>query len=208
MREQIEWRDIWVSGANDESLPRVLLVGDSIARSYFAHVEQELQGVYLCARLTTSTCVWDKVFEKELALLLDDYRFSVIHFNNGLHGWDYDEASYAKGLCRVLNYLAERCPESRLLLANTTPLRWADNLDVFDSKTDRVRERNRLTREIAFTRKLPVTDLFGCVIDHPEYYSEDGVHFNLDGQSVLGKHVARSILLSVSAKPCARSGHG
>ena len=31
-REAIEWCDIWISHANKTNLPRVLLIGDSIAR--------------------------------------------------------------------------------------------------------------------------------------------------------------------------------
>ncbi|GEM_PF-1654724 len=33
-REQIEWHDIWVTGADDGVMPRALFVGDSIVRSY------------------------------------------------------------------------------------------------------------------------------------------------------------------------------
>jgi len=193
-REYIEWRDMWVTGANDAAMPRALFVGDSIARSYFAQVEAELTGAFLCARMTTSTCLADRVMEKELALLLDDYRFAVIHFNNGLHGWDYDDTSYANGLSRMLEFIAERCPRSRLIWASTTPVRRKDDLSKFAPETERVRERNRLARDIAVNRQVPINDLFGCVVDHPEYFSEDGVHFNPAGQSVLGKQVARMIL--------------
>jgi lysophospholipase L1-like esterase len=193
-REYIEWRDMWVTGANDAAMPRALFVGDSIARSYFAQVEAELNGAFLCARMTTSTCLADRVMEKELALLLDDYRFAVIHFNNGLHGWDYDDTSYANGLSRMLEFIAERCPRSRLIWASTTPVRRKDDLSKFAPETERVRERNRLARDIAVNRQVPINDLFGCVVDHPEYFSEDGVHFNPAGQSVLGKQVARMIL--------------
>ncbi len=36
VRERIEWIDIWVTDADKNELPRVLLVGDSIARGYFS----------------------------------------------------------------------------------------------------------------------------------------------------------------------------
>ncbi len=192
-REYIEWRDMWVAGASEESLPRLLLVGDSITRSYYAQVEKELKGVFLCARLATSTCVCDTVFEKELALLMDDYRFAVIHFNNGLHGWDYDEASYAQGLGRVLDFILKCSPQSRLIWASSTPVRRSDDRNALDPKTERVRERNRLALELARKRTLPVNDLFGSVIDHPEYFSEDGVHFNPIGQGILGTQVAQAV---------------
>ncbi len=192
-REQIEWRDIWVTGATAASLPRLLLVGDSITRGYFDPVEKQLTGQFLCARLTTSTCVCDPVFAKELALLIDDYRFAVIHFNNGLHGWDYAETAYAQGLGRAFDFITERSPHSRLIWASSTPVRQGNDLQLLDPKTDRVRERNRLAHALASQRKLPINDLFGCVIDHPEYFAGDGVHFNPTGQMILGNQVVQTV---------------
>ena len=194
-REPIEWRDIWVTGAQDDSLPRLLLVGDSIARSYFVPVETALKGIFLCARLTTSTCVCDRAIEKELALLLDDYRFAVIHVNNGLHGLGYDEASYAKGLRRVLDFITKHSPHSKLIWANSTPqYRGGDYPNELDPRTERIRERNRMARDIVIKRNLPINDLFGRVVDHPGYFSEDGTHFTPNGQSILGKQVAQIVL--------------
>src|SRR2546428_13700553 len=52
-RESIEWCDIWISHANETNLPRVLLIGDSIARDYYPEVEKRLAGKAFVARLTT-----------------------------------------------------------------------------------------------------------------------------------------------------------
>lgn len=53
VRERIEWIDIWVTDADKDGLPRVLLVGDSITRGYFGAVDG--------ATPTTSTgLVWQK----------------------------------------------------------------------------------------------------------------------------------------------------
>ncbi|MHB8974904.1 MAG: hypothetical protein ACYC4N_31125, partial [Pirellulaceae bacterium] len=40
IRERIEWADIWVTDADKNDLPRVLLIGDSITRGYFDGVEK------------------------------------------------------------------------------------------------------------------------------------------------------------------------
>jgi len=82
VRERIEWIDIWVTDADKTDLPRVLLVGDSITRGYFGGVEKHLAGKAYCARLTTSKCVSDPTFNDDLKLILNQYKFSVIHFNN------------------------------------------------------------------------------------------------------------------------------
>jgi len=46
-----EWCDIWISHANETKLPRVLLIGDSIARDYYPEVERRLAGKAFVARL-------------------------------------------------------------------------------------------------------------------------------------------------------------
>src|SRR5436190_23970871 len=82
-REAIEWCDIWISHANETNRPRVLLIGDSITRDYYPEVEKKLAGKAFVARLATSRFLADPVLLKEIALVLDQMRFDVIHFNNG-----------------------------------------------------------------------------------------------------------------------------
>src|ERR1700756_2181623 len=88
-RESIEWCDIWISHANETNLPRVLLIGDSITRAYYPAGEKRLTGKAFVARLATSRFVADPVLLKEIAMVLDETRFAVIHFNNGMHGWQH-----------------------------------------------------------------------------------------------------------------------
>ncbi len=193
-REYIEWCNIWITGADKSDLPRILLAGDSITQSYFNGVEKALEGRFLCARLTTSRCAGDPQLKKELGLLLGEFQFDAIHFNNGLHGWDYTEKKYARGLANVLDFLRAKSPKSRLLWASTTPV-WNANSVILDSgKTNRVRERNRLAQAIAAERAIPVDDLFAAVIDRGDLVSADGVHFKPEGQEVLAAQVARFII--------------
>ena len=194
-REKIEWCDMWVRGADDAGdLPRVLLVGDSITRSYYPVVERILSGRLECARLTTSKCVTDPIFYKELDLLLSGYRFRIIHLNNGLHGMDYDDKTYADHLPRAFRVIENHAKDCRLIWAQTTPMRNAADLTTFDPRTARIRERNRIACDLANARNVPVNDLFSLVADHPEYYADDGVHFNEKGQAVLGERVASFII--------------
>src|SRR5258706_5324892 len=93
-RESIEWCDIWISHANETNLPSVLLIGDSIARECYPEVEKRLAGKAFVARLATSRFVSDPVLSKEIELVLDQAKFDVIHFNNGMHGWQHSEAEY------------------------------------------------------------------------------------------------------------------
>jgi len=192
-RETTEWCDIMVCGANRADLPRVLLVGDSITRGYFPHVEKALSGTFLCARLATSACVCEPVFHEWLAMVLARDQFAVIHFNNGLHGWSFDEAAYGAALSKTYDELARHAPGSRLLWAQSTPWRCKGNLTEFDERNDRVCARNRIAAELARARGIPVNDLYGIVCEHPDYWCDDGIHFNDAGSAALAASVAKHI---------------
>jgi hypothetical protein len=193
IRERIEWADIWVTDAEKDDLPRVLLIGDSITRGYFGEVEKHLSGKAYCARLTTSKCVSDSFFPDEVQLLLKQYRFAVIHFNNGLHGWGYTEEQYRDGLLRLMATFQEHAKGAKLIWATTTPMRDQGNLQHVSERTERVKVRNQIAAEIMDKLGLPIDDLYGLVEQHHDWHSGDGVHFNEKGKQALGKQVGESV---------------
>lgn len=193
IRERIEWCDIWITNADKGDLPRVLLIGDSITRGYFDGVEKALAGKANCARLTTSRCVCDPVFFDELLLMLRQYRFQVIHFNNGLHGMGYTQDQYREGFSRLMETLDRYGQGARLVWASSTPVRKRGALAELDDNTEIVKRRNRIAAEFVGKAGLPTDDLFSLGIGHPEYYSDDGVHYNAEGRAAQVKQVVQSI---------------
>ena len=194
VRERIEWIDIWITDADKTDLPRVLLVGDSITRGYFDAVEKHLAGKAYCARLTTSKCVSDPTFNDDLQLMLKQYKFSVIHFNNGLHGWGYTEDQYRDGLANTVAAVKEHAGDAKFIWATTTPVREKSDLATFAEKTDRVKVRNKLASEIMAEQQVTTDELFELVKDHADWTSGDGVHFNAGGNEALAKQVAESVM--------------
>ncbi|WP_437231019.1 SGNH/GDSL hydrolase family protein [Planctomicrobium sp. SH661] len=193
-RERIEWIDIWITDADKEELPRVLLVGDSITRGYFGGVENQLAGKAYCARLTTSKCVSDPTFNDDLLVLLKQYKFAAIHFNNGLHGWGFTEDQYRDGLKETLTLLKENSQGAKIIWTTTTPMRDTADLSKMQEMTARVIERNRLADELTKGQEIVTDDLFELVKDHPEWQSPDGVHFNGQGNEAMARQVADSVL--------------
>ncbi|MCU0980168.1 MAG: SGNH/GDSL hydrolase family protein [Pirellulaceae bacterium] len=140
-REAIEWCNIWIPDANDTTLPRVLLIGDSITGGYGPKVADALKGKASVARLTTSKSIGDPALLAEAALVLGQCHFDVVHFNNGLHGWGYSEEEYQKAFPELVATLRKHAPQAKLIWATITPMRQAGKLDVIAEPSRRCGKR-------------------------------------------------------------------
>src|ERR1017187_1699856 len=160
-RESIEWCDIWISHASETNLPRVLLIGDSIARAYFPEVEKRLAGKAYVARLATSRFLSDPVLAKEIALVLEGTKFDIIHFNNGMHGWQHSEQEYRKAFPEILATIQSHAPDAKLIWATTTPLKESKTLPP-DNQTqasdERIAARNAIALECLKGQGIAVDD--------------------------------------------------
>jgi hypothetical protein len=194
-RESIEWCDMWMSHANETNLPRVLLIGDSMTLNYYAGVEKNLEGKAYVARLTTSAFVSEPILLKEIKMVLDEYRFDVIHINNGMHGWGHSEMEYKKALPKFFQTIQRNAPKAKLLWATLTPLRESPKLPA-DNQTEatneRIAARNAIALEFVTAKGIPVDDLNGLTHWTPDYY-RDNVHFNAQGTALEAAHVAAQI---------------
>jgi hypothetical protein len=71
----------------DPSLPRVLLIGDSITNGYLEPVRKTLAGKANIDAWITPTTQADQSLPKTIAAILAWQKYAVIHFNLGLHSW-------------------------------------------------------------------------------------------------------------------------
>ena len=193
VREDIEWLDVWLPNTNSHDFPRVLLIGDSITRGYGPQVEADLRGKAYVGRLATSKSLGDPALLEEVALVLQEQAFDVIHFNNGMHGAGYSEEEYAAALPVLLATLRRYAPNAKLIWASTTDVRQRNHLETADPKTDRIVQRNRAAAEIVERENIPIDDLFSLVRGHPDYHAQDGVHFSDKGSEILAAQVRDSI---------------
>jgi hypothetical protein len=194
-RESIEWCDIWISHANETNLPRVLLIGDSITRAYYPEVEKHLEGKAYVGRLSSSAFISDPVLLKQIEMVLGEYKFDVIHFNNGMHGWQHSEKEYEQAFPKFLKTIQKYAPEAKLVWANTTPLKVSPTLPANDqtqATDERIAARNAIALKLVQTKGIPVDDLNTPMRGHPELHS-DNVHFNDQGVALQAAQVAAHI---------------
>jgi len=193
LRETIEWVDYWDPQANKSDLPRVLLIGDSITKGYYDVVAKELKGKAIVIRLATSHWLSDPMLLAEIALVLDNNKFDVIHFNNGMHGWQHTEDEYKAAFPAYLATIRQHAPTAKLIWATTTPVSQPGKPEQIDPRTERVKVRNSIAHDFITKAGIPEDDLFSVILPHPEYHDMGGVHFLEQGKEVEGKEVAAQI---------------
>ena len=128
-------------------------------------------------------------------MVLGTYKFDVIHFNNGMHGWQHSETEYQKGFPGFLKTIQEYAPHAKLIWATTTPLKVSPKLppdDQTQATDERISARNAMALVFVQAQGIPVDDLNALVRGHPEYHS-DNVHFNAGGIELEAAMVAAQI---------------
>jgi hypothetical protein len=123
--EEIEWTWEVRPQLADPKLPNVLLLGDSITRSYFPQVSKDLSGIANVYLMASSTSVGDPRLHNQIAefAALQRVSFAVVHFNNGLHGWGYTERQFKSGFPIFLEALRALPGHPRLIWAIITPVK-------------------------------------------------------------------------------------
>lgn len=201
-RENIEWLDMWVPNNNECNLPKVLLIGNSITKQYYGSVEKQLRGKACVSRLSTSKSVGDPALLKEVSLALEYHDFDVIHFNNGMHGWNYSEDEYKKAFPDLYETIRKGAPNAKLIWANTTPIKSGDKMDKLDSRTYRIIERNRIACEFLKDKDVIINDLFSLALNNSAFYGEnDGIHPRLIGVNALANQVSDHIRMTLGDVP-------
>ena len=196
--EKIEWTWADRSDPIDPHLPNILLVGDSITRAYFPEVVKQFTGkanVYLFA---TSCSAGDPRLPDQLhTYFKTSPLFTVIHFNNGMHGWGYDDKTFAAALPAMVKALRKDNRASRLIWATITPVR-QDNAS--GASNARVDARNAAALKVMSQEGIPIDDQHALMAGHGDLHLDD-VHFNDDGSRLEGDQAAKLIdsILSASS---------
>ncbi|MBQ7309671.1 MAG: SGNH/GDSL hydrolase family protein [Clostridia bacterium] len=202
-REYAEWNDFWWEKAGDPHRRRVLLIGDSITRSYRDRVQEIMKPRRIAVdKLCGSRCAGDPILTAEIDLMtgpLNGYRYDVIHFNNGLHGGCNDTRIpldvYEKGIRDIVAVLRRNQPDAKLILVTSTPMSapGTTSIEVKPENNVFVHERNDFLRRFAAENSYAVDDLYALVANSPDFPKSDNVHFTKDAAARIGDRVAEFV---------------
>lgn len=193
-RERYEWSNLWWDVADDTTLPRVLLIGDSISVGYGPPVTAALAERYHVDRMSTSHALGDGLLAQQTRMMLTDRVYAAVHFNNGLHGWHLDAAEYRQGLADWLAQIGELAGDAKLVWAASTPITVTDDpATLHPDNNPVVLARNAIAAEVMASAGVPINDLYAAVIGRAELRSPDGYHYLAAGYDVLGEAVTQAL---------------
>ncbi len=188
--ENVEWSIGYAFHLTDakKGLPRVLLVGDSICNGYQGAVQKRLDGKVNVSYWVSSYCVTSPNYLKFLSIYLDEAKYDVIHFNNGLHSLDTPEAAWEKGIKAAFALIRQKQPGAKLVWCPSTPLKDA-------AKTKKAKALNDIAAKEAKRLGLAVDDLFALLdpLDREANWS-DVFHHKAPLREKEADQVAASVL--------------
>jgi hypothetical protein len=189
-RERSEWCQIWWEKANDATLPRVLLVGDSICNGYHGVVKTQLGPFANVDKLASSKNISDPALLKEMGYMLGEYKYAVVHFNHGLHGFGIPQDDYETYLRAYVAKVKEMAGDAKLVWASITPLRG-------DSPNNTIiAARNEIAAKVMKENGIPIDDLHAVVAGQDDLRSDnkgDAYHYNGKGYAALGGAVSEYV---------------
>ena len=186
--ENIEWSRAYAYHLTDgnKSLPRVLLVGDSIVAGYEGEVCKILEGKMNVSYWASSYCVTSPSYMKLLEVQLDEAPYAVVHFNNGLHSLGTPTDDWAKAFEAALKLIRRKQPNAKIVWATSTPLKST-------SLTAKARELNAAgAKVVARLGGIETNDLFALLdpLDREKNWS-DVYHHRPHVRRMAAEQVAR-----------------
>ena len=192
------------------SLPLVVLIGDSIRMGYQDHVISQLAG---------RAEVWGPEENggdsRNVLTHLDQWVLArqpdLVHVNCGLHDLkrafgeesEVPLAEYGRNVRQILQRL-QRELDGAVVWAATTPVdeTWHHQNKGFDRLEADVEVYNAGARAVAVDLGVPIDDLFAIVEREGKarLLTQDGVHFTEEGSQLLGRAVAECVWGHLSAR--------
>lgn len=198
--EEVEWTWAARPAQPKADLPNVLLLGDSISRNYFSEVTNDLAGSANVYLLATSASAGDPRLPRQISefVAMERVKFSVVHFNNGMHGWNYTEAQFERALPSLVKSVRALVGKNgKLVWATITPVQQ----NAFNGATNqRIDARNSIAANVMQRACIPIDDQHALMMKHLDLY-EDAVHFGSAGASLMGKQAALTIRAALEKKP-------
>jgi len=213
-------KDAFINPHKASSLPRVLIIGDSISIGYTDPVRSNLTGIADVFR-PPGNCAHTGVGLAQIKNWLGTSKWDVIHFNFGI--WDthlldskgnllssnagdknpptgdssrlrHTPEQYKANLTKLVEIL--KGTGAKLIWASTTPIMYRTG-----ERFEAIPTLNRVAADIMQSHGIAIDDLYTFVLPQvKDWQNPDQCHFNEQGNKQLGKQVAECIRRAINRK--------
>ena len=181
----------------DASLPRILLIGDSITNGYMDGVRRALDGKANIDAWITPTSQADKSLPKTLEGILGAHKYAIIHFNLGLHGWQkgrIPDGQFEPLTHQLVQNLRKFAPQAKLIWATITPVTVKGEPEKLNPDIQPIIEQhNAMALKVMNEEKVIIDDLSSLMIKNLKLAAGDMFHWNAQGRELLVKAVTESL---------------
>lgn len=207
--DQLLAKDEWGTGdtfqyiEDDPSLPRVLILGDSISIGtweLFRHLHRNIHLVNI--HTASANCGGNREWDAYLNDWLGTCPWDVIHFNIGQHfyGWRL----YQRQLPRYVETMQKHSPNAKIVFATTTPSPF-DNPETVPNKSDckhynKLRPKgfapklNEIARRLLEPMNVTFNDRYAAIMPHlKEHQKYCDIHLERSGYDLIARQDWRVI---------------
>ncbi|MEI6647321.1 MAG: glycoside hydrolase family 97 N-terminal domain-containing protein [bacterium] len=188
----------------DQTLPRVLLVGDSILSGYHKEVIATLKGKANVDVWSNPYCQSEKV-NHVLAEVLQQGPYAVVHANMGLHGWPkgrLNEATLEPLTKAYIEVIRTKLPNAKVIWANTTPMLQEGPTKALNQENNpNIIWQNRVTAKVMKEMNVPVNDLYSLFVERLDLArgGRDMFHWTAPAYKMMAEVITASILQALPA---------
>ena len=187
----------------DASLPRVLLVGDSILNGYMGGVIKSLKGRANVDAWVNPYCQSEK-FNGLLAEVLANGPYDVVHINLGLHGWQpgrIPQGQFEPLTKAFVEVIRRKCPKAKIIWASTTPIMVKGKPELDPELNPIIVEHNRMAAEVMAGMNVPVNDFYSRMVGQLELARGNQFHWDAAGSRMLADAASKSIITALAERP-------
>ena len=181
----------------DPTLPRVLLIGDSICNGYLEPVRKALAGKANIDAWITPTSQGDKSWPKTIAAILAEQKYAVIHFNLGLHGWQVGripEGQFEPLTRGMVQAMKQGAPQAKLIWATITPVTVKGEPEKLNPEIQpTIESHNAMALKVMKAEGVAINDLSGLMLPHLQLAAGDMFHWKPEGRDLQVRAVTEAV---------------
>lgn len=203
---------------DNPKLPRVLLIGDSIAMGYTLPLRELLKD-QANVHFPIENCHTSRQILERLDTYLGDKPWDVINFNCGIHDLTLKDENgrsikagqqgkpwvpieeYRENLAKIIGRL--RKTGATLIWCSSTPV-----ADIWPHRKPADIDRyNAVAKEVMQQHNIPITDLNAAVQRDGKPKYDDGAHFSIEGCREMALDVAQPIAAALAERKAKKKSH-